>query len=205
MNEREAADRLDLICSVLARQETFWGYRPVAIAATGVLGVLGAMLQPLVVGDGAARPLAYVGWWVGLAFVSIACVSLQLLRELRRDNEPLRKQLWWRAVMQFAPTLILGGVITFFAVLTSAFEAAALPGLWALLFAGGIVASRPYLVPSVGWIAGFYGVAGVVGLLAVENQQALSPWYMGTVFGVGQLLTAYLLYRAGGRHGQGAW
>jgi hypothetical protein len=205
MNEHEAADRIELICTVLARQETFWGYRPVAVAATGVIGLAGAMVQPLVIADGNSRPESFVAWWVGLALVSIVCVGLQLIRELRRDSELLRQQLWWRAVMQFAPTLMLGGVITVAAVVISAPAIEVLPGLWALLFAGGIIASRPYLVPCISLMAGYYGVAGMIGLLAVDYQLSFSPWYMGSVFGVGQCLTAIMLYRAGGRHGQSAW
>ncbi len=69
-----------------------------------------------------------------------------------------------------------------------------LPGLWAMLFGLGIFASVRLLPPAIIWAGVFYLFAGTVCLALAQGPYALSPWAMGLPFGVGQLLTAALLY-----------
>jgi hypothetical protein len=44
------------------------------------------------------------------------------------------------------------------------------------------------------WIGVFYMTAGVLCLLWARDSFAFSPWAMGVPFGVGQLLSAAILY-----------
>ena len=44
------------------------------------------------------------------------------------------------------------------------------------------------------WVGVFYMAAGAVSLAWAQGPNAFSPWAMGVPFGVGQLLTAAMLY-----------
>jgi hypothetical protein len=112
MKGQEAADRMELIWSVLARNEVFWGYRPATVAATGLLGMVASALQPWVLGDGLVRPVGYVIWWSGIAAICVLMVSFQLAREALGIKDPYRLQLMRQAVSQFFPAVILGAVVT---------------------------------------------------------------------------------------------
>ncbi len=81
-----------------------------------------------------------------------------------------------------------------------------MPGLWAIIFALGVFAARPYLPRIIGWIGLYYVVAAGILLAIGANgtpDLALSPWGLGLTFGPGQLLMGLVLYwnleRNGGR------
>ena len=71
-----------------------------------------------------------------------------------------------------------------------------LPGIWALLYGLGLLASKPFLPRMIGWVALFYILCGCVLLQrAVElGLGSLSPWEIGIPFGVGQILSGLILY-----------
>ena len=69
-----------------------------------------------------------------------------------------------------------------------------LPGLWSVFFSLGIFASYRLLPKATFWIGVFYMTAGVLCLLWARDDFAFSPWAMGVPFGVGQLLSAAILY-----------
>jgi hypothetical protein len=69
-----------------------------------------------------------------------------------------------------------------------------LPGLWATFFSLGIFSSWRKLPRPCFLIGAFYLVAGTALVAAAERGQSLSPYGMGTTFGVGQLATAAVLY-----------
>ncbi len=69
-----------------------------------------------------------------------------------------------------------------------------LPGLWAICFGIGTFASRPYLPRASGWIALFYYAAGFTLLWIARGPEPLTGWWVGGVFGVGQLLAALVLW-----------
>jgi hypothetical protein len=71
-----------------------------------------------------------------------------------------------------------------------------LPGLWQVLFGLGIFASWRFLPHAVIWVAVFYLATGLWCLAQAQGQAALSPWAMALPFGVGQLVTAGVLYWA---------
>ena len=63
-----------------------------------------------------------------------------------------------------------------------------------MLFSLGIFASCRLLPKATFWAAVYYLVAGVAALAMGREEAALSPWAMAGTFGVGQLLTAAILY-----------
>src|SRR4051812_33171663 len=69
-----------------------------------------------------------------------------------------------------------------------------LPGLWVVTFSLGIFASCRHLPPHIVVVATYYLLAGVACRAMAREAHALSPWAMAGTFGVGQLLTAAVLY-----------
>jgi hypothetical protein len=190
MNLAEALERIDAIHAQLARGEQYRGYRPLALAISGIAGLLAALLQPWVVGEEGQS--AFVHYWV---LVALACAAVAggatVLGYVRHEDAFARRRT--RTVLgQFAPCLFAGAVLT--ATLSRPEEVVRLPGLWALVYGLGVVASLPYLPRPTGLIAAWYLGWGVI-LLRVVEGPVPSGWAVGVPFGVGQLISSAVLYR----------
>ena len=190
MDLAEALERIDAIHGHLARGEQYRGYRPAALALSGVAGLGAALVQPLFVDD----PLGFVAYWVVVAVVCGAVAGAATVHAyLFREDDVARRRT--RVVLrQFVPCLVAGGIVT--AVLVREPWRASvglLPGLWAILFSLGIVASLPYLPRLTAVIAAWYFLAGVV--LFSLDVEALGGWAVGVPFGLGQLFSAVVLHR----------
>jgi hypothetical protein len=89
---------------------------------------------------------------------------------------------------------VAGALIT---LVIDAYAASAfwmLPGLWAILFAMGVFASRPMLPRAMTLVGGFYLLAGLCALVWSHETKDFSPAVMGITFGIGQSLAAAVLY-----------
>ena len=69
-----------------------------------------------------------------------------------------------------------------------------LPGVWSVLFSLGVFASLPMLPRAAFSIGLHYLLAGLLCLRFAHGEAALAPWTMTLTFGVGQLLSAVILY-----------
>ncbi len=194
MELREALTQISEIRAQIARTETFRGYRAATVAFSGLMGLAGAAVQAAWIPSPQEHLGAYLGLWVGIAAVCLLVLACELATRSHLATSPLRRQLTALAVQQFAPCVAAGGLLTV-AVARLAPEAAwMLPGLWAILFSLGIFASCRLLPKATFWAAVYYLAAGVAALAWARGGAALSPWAMAGTFGVGQLLTAAILY-----------
>jgi hypothetical protein len=174
-----------------AKAEVYRGYRSVPIAASGLLGLAAAALQPPgLVSD----PTGFVVYWVAVA----ACAGFVGVSEIVYNyivhDEALARRRTQRVIGQLLPGLFGGAVVTASFVHLGTALVPLLPGIWALSFGLGIFASRPYLVRASGWVALYYCAAGAVLLWTAGGPETLNAWTVGGTFGVGQLLTAGVLY-----------
>jgi hypothetical protein len=96
---------------------------------------------------------------------------------------------------QMLPSLLSGAVVTLVLVRSEHQESVVrfLPGLWALIYGLGAVASLPYLPRLAAGVAAWYLVAGAF-LLASVSGPVPSGWTVGLPFGCGQLLAAGVLF-----------
>ena len=99
-----------------------------------------------------------------------------------------------KVVGQFLPSVVAGAAIAVCFTHLSATLVALLPGLWAICFGIGTFASRPYLPKASGWVALFYYAAGFTLLWIANGPESLTGWWVGGVFGVGQILAALVLW-----------
>jgi hypothetical protein len=175
----------------ITRADVYRGYRSVPVAASGVIGLTAAWLQPTRLD---ADPIAFVLYWVVVAasagFVGVS----EIVYNYVVHDEAVARRRTRRVVGQLLPSLLGAAIITACFTRVSASLVPLLPGIWSICFGVGIFASRPFLVRSSGWVALYFYAAGVALLWNAGGPIALSPWSVGGTFGVGQLLTAAVLY-----------
>ena len=192
MGINEALEQLEEIHSRVHRSEVYRGYRSILTAAMGLVALAGAYLQPQFVEPG--RPLSFVHYWVIVAGINFLLPLSQILFHYAVYESPLERQKTRLAVGQFLPCLLAGVFLTFAVCKTSEAFIVFLPGLWSILFAMGVYASKPYLPGAIHWMAASFFMGGVVLLALVPSGNSLSPWGIGLDFGLGLLAGAWILY-----------
>jgi hypothetical protein len=193
MHVRDALDRLDAIHDHLARAEEYRGFRAAGVAAAGVVGPLGAALQPLITG-----PDRFVTFWAAVAAVAGALGGGPAVYAYLASEDEFARRRTRRVFAQFMPCVLVGAAVAVAAAKAGPAAVVLLPGLWAVLFGMGLLAARPYLPPAVGWVAGFYLAAGCGLLIWSAGETEPSGWAVGGVFGVGHLAAAVVLARGRG-------
>ena len=155
MDVSRALSQIAEIHQQIAKGELYRGYRPLPVAASGLIGIVAASLQPrdLPVRD----PLAFVWYWCAVAglagLVGASEIAYNYLREDDADRRRTR-----RVVGQFLPSMVGAAAITASFVHLSDTLIPLLPGLWAICFGIGVFASRPYLPRASGFVALFYAI-----------------------------------------------
>jgi len=174
----------------VARTDVYRGYRSVPIAASGVIGLAAAWLQHSALGS---DPVGFVIYWLTTA----ACAGFVGISEIVYNyvvhDEATARRHTRSVVGQMMPSLLGAVIITAAVVRSSTAFVPFLPGIWAICFGIGIFASRPYLVRASGWIALYFYAVGIA-LLWVAGPATMNPWAVGGTFGLGQLMTAAVLY-----------
>ena len=194
MELHEALSHIAEIRARAAAAERFSGYRAVPVGTSGVLAVLAAVFQPLLVPNPSADLTGYLSMWLSTAVIGAAAAGSGLLVRHRTALHPLSRELTRLAVGQFVPCLVAGALVTL-AIARHAPEFAwALPGLWQVIFALGMFASCRLLPRATVGVAIFYLLAGTVNLSLGHSTVAFSPWAMGLPFGLGQAAMAVVLY-----------
>ena len=69
----------------MARGTVFRGYGPAALAATGLLALLAAVVQSQWIDDPLRDITAYLALWVATAALAILIVGSEAIRRSRRD------------------------------------------------------------------------------------------------------------------------
>lgn len=197
MDVSRALTQIAEIHQQLAKAEVYRGYRPLPVAASGLIGLAAAALQERY---GLARePVAFVMFWAAVAFAAAAVgVSEVAYHYVSSEAEGDRGRT--RLVVgQFLPAAVAAAAISAAFLYLDMALVGLLPGLWAMCFGMGVFASRPYLPRSTVFIAVFYYAAGMALLWRANGPAGLEGWPIGVTFGIGQLASALVLYRDGAR------
>jgi hypothetical protein len=173
------------------RADVYRGYRSVPVAASGLIGLAAAWLQPTRLD---ADPAAFVLYWMVVAAAAGFVGVSEIVYNYIVHDEAFARRRTRRVVGQLMPSLLGAAVITACFTRLSAALVPLLPGIWAICFGVGIFASRPFLIRSCGWVALYFYAAGVALLWNARGPETLSAWSVGGTFGVGQLITAAVLY-----------
>jgi hypothetical protein len=184
------------IRSQIAAGTAFRGYGPAAVAATGGVALLTAVLQYLLLADPTGHPLSFLFGWAFAAAVSALTIWIEMQARSRRHHSGLADAMIHQAIEQFLPAGVAGVLL---AVVLWKFAPEALwllPGLWQVLVSLGVFASVRSLPRSVALAGAWYFVSGFIVVLLASQSHALSPWTMGLPFVIGQWLMAAILYFA---------
>ena len=112
----------------------------------------------------------------------------------RRLGSSLHNERTLEAVEKFVPSLAAGAILTQVLYRFAPDALWMLPGLWCVLFSLGMFASRTLMPRGISIAAAFYLVVGMFDLAFAQGAHAFAPWAMGVPFGVGQMLSAGVLY-----------
>jgi hypothetical protein len=186
------------IRSQIAAGTAFRGYGPAAVAVTGGLALLTALMQSLWLDDSTAHPLQFFCSWAATAGVSATLIGIEMRARSRRHHSGLADAMILQAVERFLPAGAAGATFGMVLWLFAPETLWMLPGLWQVLVALGIFASVRSLPRTVAIAGAWYFVAGFTVLLLASQSHVLSPWTMGLPFVIGQLLLAALLHFASG-------
>ncbi len=193
MQLHNALDQIDAIRRGLARAELFRGYRALPTALTGVIALGAALAQGLWIEDPVRQVAAWSALWIGAAVLAFATVTGPLMLRLLSRPDEWRRSHTLVALEHLLPSYVAGALLTAVILRSSPESIAILPGLWQVLFALGLFASRSLLPLPVLFMALFYLVAGTATWAWGLSGGSLSPWMMGLPFGVGQLGCAAIL------------
>jgi hypothetical protein len=194
MELRDALTQISEIRAQMARAEVFRGYRAVPVAFSGALALAAAAAQAVWLPRPAAAIGDYLLLWVAAALLSAVAAGSEMAWRCRSAHSSLTREVTWLAIEQFLPSVVAGGLLTAVLALSAPESVWLLPGLWSILFALGVFASCRLLPGAIFWAGAYYLAAGVLCLLCAKGSAALSPWAMAGSFGVGQFLTAGILY-----------
>jgi hypothetical protein len=192
MDVSRALSQIAEIHQQIAKGEMYRGYRSMPVAASGLIGIVAAAVQP---GDLPGRdPVGFVLYWSMVATAAgLVGASEIVYNYVVREDEAARRRTR-QVVGQFLPSLVAATAITASFVHVGTTLVPLLPGLWAICFGIGVFASRPYLPRASGFVALFYYAAGTGLLWRAGGLESLSGWWVGATFGIGQLLAALVLY-----------
>jgi hypothetical protein len=191
--DRALAD-ITAIRTQMARGTVFRGYGPATMAATGVLAILGALVQAAWIPEPDTKVVRYLALWVGVAAVSVALIGAEMVARTRRIHSGFADEMLFNAVEQFMPAAVAGAVMTVVLWRTAPQTLWMIPGLWQVIFSLGIFASCRSLPKAMFWAAVWYLVAGLVTLALTSDAYAFSPWAMAIPFGIGQSYIAFVLF-----------
>jgi TctA family transporter len=187
-----ALDQIDEIHKQIAKGEVYRGYRSLPVAASGVMGIAAAALEPRGLASG--DPDGFVRYWVLVAIVAGLVGTSEIVYNYAVHEGGTERRHTRKVVGQFLPSAAAGAAIAVCFTHLSAGLVPLLPGLWAICFGIGTFASRPYLPRASGWVALYYYAAGFTLLWIARGPQPLTGWWVGGTFGVGQLLAALVLW-----------
>src|SRR5262244_4459884 len=184
----------------MARGTEFQGYGPITVAATGVLALLAAGAQAILIPEPATAVFSYLALWVATAAVSVILIAIEMVARSQRIHTGLADEMIHGATEQFIPAGVAGTLLTVVLYRVDPDILWMLPGLWQIVFSLGFIASCRSLPRPMFAVGVWYLAAGLATLAFAGGTQALSPWAMALPFGVGQFLMAAILQTSVGEH-----
>lgn len=194
MNLDDALDQISSIRSQMAATRVFRGYRCTTTLFSSAVAIVTAILQHLIIPDASKNVGAYLQLWFSAGGICFVVVAAGMVIRYRQSDSPLDRALAVTAMQQFLPCLIIGGLVTYVIADVAWQTMWIVPGLWAIFFGMGIVASRPLLPAGTIFVGAFYLICGLISIEWAKVHGAFSPLAMGVPFGIGQAMAAGILY-----------
>jgi hypothetical protein len=184
----------------MARGTEFQGYGPITVAATGVLALLAAGGQAILIPEPTAHVFSYLALWVATAAASVILIAIEMVARSQRLHTGLADEMIHGATEQLIPAGVAGTLLTVVLYRVGSDVLWMLPGLWQIIFSLGFFASCRVLPRPMFAVGIWYLAAGLASLAFANAEQSFSPWAMALPFGLGQFMMAAILYRSGKNH-----
>lgn len=141
----------------------------------------------------AARQPSFDRWmtvWFLEAALAVGLAAWSTHRKAQRAGVPLLSGPGRRFALNFAPAMVVGGILTL--VLYRAGMTAVIPGTWLLLYGTGIVAAGAFSVP----IVPAQGLCLMVaGTMALFSPPAWRDYLMAAGFGLLHVIFGFIIAR----------
>jgi multisubunit Na+/H+ antiporter MnhC subunit len=180
-----AMDNLQFIRDTMERAAAFTampGWGGVAVGVTALAATYIARQQPTL-------DRWMVVWFIEAA-VALVLSGWAVRRKAARAGVPLLSGPGRRFALNFAPPMLVGGILTL--VLYRSGLMAPIPGVWLLLYGTGIVAGGAFSVPVVPAQGVLLMLTGTIALFAPA---AWRDYFMAFGFGMLQIAFGYVIAR----------
>jgi hypothetical protein len=175
--DARAADHLRYIRETMERAAEFTavpGWGGMAMGVTALAAAFFASRQ--------TTPRAWLAVWLVEAFVAVSIAAPAAATKAHRANSRLFSGPGRKFLLSFSPPIAVGGLLTF--ILFHAGVAAAIPGVWLLLYGTAVVTGGAFSVRVVPVMGLCLMVLGAVALFAPP---AWGDAFMAAGFGVLQI------------------
>ncbi len=190
----DALSDLQAIQDQLRRTRVVTCYRSATVGASGALALGVAWFQPIVIENPVSSPVEYVLVWSLVAALSLLAIAVDTSSRYWTKVSALARAQTRATVIEFAPCVIAGGLLTLVIVFHGLKFAPLLPALWSIFFSMGLLTTRHRWPPMAMWVGIYYLLAGLICARYAVGPQAFAPWMMALTFGCGQLMAAAVLH-----------
>ena len=200
MQLRDALTDISEIRAAIDRNQTYRGFRSAAIGLSAVFVVLGGFAQLHF--DLQGDPSKYLDVWLCVALVSMLVTAVEMIVRGRISNDMAVWKMHGKVAITLMPSFLVGALVTAAVALETQRPLALvkeynlwlLPALWSLIYSLGLFAVCKRLHRMTSIAAMYYLAAGCVYLIFNWTSREVAAWHMVTIFGIGQLLLAVILY-----------
>ncbi len=194
MRLEQALADLQCIHAHLDRAQQATCYRSASIGGSGLAALLAGAAQAWWLPVATNEPIDFFVYWSVVATGCVLLIGGEIgVRYLFHSTARLRQQTR-ESLAEFFPFVALGALLGLALAQNAPEHICMLPSVWATLFGLGVLTSRHRLPQGAVWIAGYYGLASLACIQWGTGSNALNPWTVGLTFGLGQLMTAGILY-----------
>lgn len=187
MELQHALSQIADIRRQMSRARQFRGFR----SATTLMTALAAIAAGIWQSNTSLEPTQFIALWICVAVGCIGLCSTELVLRSRNSESEAQSELAKQAVEQFLPFVLVGGLLTGIMWEYAPDALWILPAFWQILFGLGLYSLRRIVPMPIAVVGAFYILCGLVNL---SDSTHLSPWSMSLPFGVGQTLSALILY-----------
>jgi hypothetical protein len=194
MDVSQAIQDLALIKRQLQKAQVFRGYRAWVAGSTGILAMLGALAQTVLVPDPAANLKSYMLLWLTVAVIATLVGLSPVIRQILWPDTESEHHKAVSLLFRLMPTFAAGMIVTLALYSGAPEHAGVLPGVWAAFLGLGLFACVPVLPTAVRWVGAWYLTCAGVSLYLCRAEYLFSPWAMAGAFGIGQMIAAAVLH-----------
>ncbi|HEY0528075.1 MAG TPA: hypothetical protein VGD02_04545 [Gemmatimonadaceae bacterium] len=168
-----AMDNLAFIRDTMEAAGAFTAVSGWGMVAVGVIATVAAMIA-----SAQTTVLQSLNVWLAAAILAPTVMLWAIVRKARRARMPLLSGPGRKFVLSFSPPMLVGALLTI--VLYRAGIAAAIPGMWMLLYGTAVVAGGAFSVKIVPVMGICFMIAGTIAVFAPPSW---NDWLMAASFG----------------------